>query len=359
MPYFIKYMLIIGLLSLGLGSCKKQQSFDQQMMLTALVDDYVLPSYEQLIEDNKEMEEACLVFIQQPSLNSLTNLQAAWEKTMATWSTVELLNFGPGRNSYRYLQLDNTPIRGIYIENAIIDTVVIDSVYLASRSSYTKGFAGIEYLIFNANASQQTIVDQYQTSVHKTRRAAYLLNSIKNTKALLEQIYKEWSTNYGTTVRQSTDNSTQGGLSSFSNAIVHMSQTMARKKLGKPLGKESVDQQIHKEYIESPYAHFSWEIILHNLKGIEAIFGDEHKGLGSFLAYQVNDPSLSQETSAKIASIKNLIEARTLSLHDDLTANQAAVEEVHKEMSALYEMLNEYIATYFSITILTNPDDGD
>jgi len=322
--FFKLFVLLLCIGLFNITACKKQANFDKEAMLSGLIDEYVLPSYQQLLVDNEALERACLSFEQSPTITTLEQVQEAWKTTMQSWSKVEMLVFGPGRDNYRYLKLDNTPTSLNFIENAIADTVLIDSLYIVDRSSYTKGFACIEYLLFDANNDQASLLNLYQTDVHKDRRFAYLQSSIKNAKGLIDELETEWNGSYGLTLSQGIGNSSQEGIAAFSNAIVHMSQTLAVKKLAKPLGKESADNLLHPEYVESPYAHFSWDIILYNLKGIQAVFG-----------------------------------ARQLTLFDDLTSNTSEVEEIYQEMSQLYINLSDAIAMYFSITILANPDDGD
>jgi hypothetical protein len=351
--------LILGIGLFNLVACKKQQDFDKTALLSEIINDYVLPNYAQLLVDNEALEIACINFGNTPTISNLEQVQATWKTTMQTWSTVEMLVFGPGRDNYRYLKLDNTPTGANFIENAIADTVQIDSSYIANRSSYTKGLASIEYLIFDVNNNQTSLLNLYQTASNKERRFAYLLNCIKNTKALVQEIEMEWRTSYANTLSQATGNSSEEGIASFSNAIVHMSQTLARKKLGKPLGKESNDQLVHPEYLESPYAHFSWEMILYNLKGIQQIFGRTEKGLGSYLTYLINDDAVTNRIVEQANTVETLIKARQLTLLDDLNANPAEVELIYQEMSKLYDELSNSISTYFSITILSNPDDGD
>jgi predicted lipoprotein len=341
------------------GSCQKPVDFDKQAMLEEIVRNYVVPTYQQLEEDNEEMELICLTFLNSPNIVGLTNLQNAWKKTMRTWSEVEMLYFGPGRVEYRYLKFDNTPISTSSIENAIADTVLIDSLYITNRSSYSKGLASIEYLLFDANANQQLIVDLYNVGINKARRSSYLLSCIKNTKTITNELTNEWRDTYGQTISTLTDNSTSGGIGNFSNAIIHFVQTIARKKLGKALGKESVDSLLHLEYLESPYAHYSSEIILHNIKGVKNLFGTKNNALGSYLADIINNEDLSIQITNKVATIEQLIEARSLTLYDDLTANTAEIEIIYQELKGLYEILHGEMASYFSIVVLSNPDDGD
>jgi predicted lipoprotein len=352
-------IVVITIGMLNMVACQKQQDFDKEAMLKGIINDYALPSYQQLLSDNIGLETACLNFQSTPTAATLETLQESWRTTMRTWSTVEMLTFGPSLTNYRYTKLDNTPIEPNFIENAILDTALIDSSYIADRSSYTKGFSSIEYLLFDANGNQSNLLGLYQTGANKERRFAYVLSCIKNTKALVGEIELEWSTSYAATLGAGTGNTTQEGIATFSNAVIHMSQTLAVKKLAKPLGKESADQLLHPEYLESPYAHFSWDIILYNLKGIQQIFGTSDNGLGSYLNYLVNDDALTNGIVNRANEIETLIKARQLTLFDDLTTNTAEVEHIYQEMTQLYIDLSANIATYFSITLLANPDDGD
>lgn len=352
-------LLFIGIGLFNMIACKKQQEFDKAAMLSEIVNTYVLPSYQQLLADSEMLEVACVNFANTPNLSTLEPLQNAWKKSMQSWSKVELLLFGPGRENYRYTQLDNTPIKSTFIENAINDTTLIDSSYIANRSSYTKGFASIEYLLFDQNKNQSALLNLYQNDPNKERRLVYVLNCIKNTKGLIYEIKEAWNASYGTTLSQGVGNASQEGIASFSNAIVHMSQTLAAKKLAKPLGKESADQLVHPEYVESPYAYFTWDIILYNLNGIQQIFGNTNEGLGSYLSYLINDDALTTSIANQASKVENMIQARQLTLSEDLMTNPTEVEEIYKAMRQLYLDLSGSIATYFSITILANPDDGD
>ncbi|WMX13982.1 imelysin family protein [Aureispira sp. CCB-E] len=352
-------MLLISVGLLNIVACKKQADFDKKSMLTGIINDYVLPSYQELQVDNQALEAACISFGNTRTMAQLEIMQNAWKKSMQSWSRVEMLVFGPGRTNYRYTQLDNTPIKSISIENSISDTTIIDSIYIAGRSSYTKGLASIEYLLFDENNDQVALLGLYQTDINKDRRFAYLLNCIKNTNALIRTIESEWRNAYGKTLSEGTGNTSQEGIASFSNAVVHMSQTLAAKKLAKPLGKESADQLVHPEYLESPYAHFSWDIILYNLQGIQQMFGTTERGLGSYLTYLINDETPTNRIVEQAKKVEILIKARQLTMLDDLTGDTAAVEEIYQEMRALYTDISNNISTYFSITILANPDDGD
>ena len=157
-----------------------------------------------------------------------------------------------------------------------------------------------------------------------------------------------------------TGNKTSGGIGRFSNAITHIAQTMSRKKIGKPLGKEAFGGVSNLTLVESKYADFSWQIIQNNLKGIEEIFGlNTDLRLGGYLSNVLGTDELTKEIEMKIQHIEGAIAARQQSLKNDIQQDKAAVELIYTDLKELYELLGRDMAIGLSITILPNPDDGD
>ncbi len=337
--------------------CSKDESFDQNQLLQDITHNFIIPQFKQLDSLNAVLENSTLAFTENPSLATLNNLQQRWLSAMQCWSTLEMLHFGPATDSYRYLQIDNTPANTGSIENSLVDTVFIDSLYIAQRSSYTKGFASTEYLIFGSgNNTMQDIVANYSTNNHHERRAAYLLNCAKNIHTVSSQLVFEWIPDGNNYAAQAIDSD---GLTNLCNSIIHLSQTVARKKIGKPLGKESSGQQVLPGLEESKYAHASWDIILYNIKGIKEVFGDREKGLGSLLSFNINDPTITDSIASLIRQIEQSVQARNLSFDIDIMTNTTDVEAIYQTVKALYELLSFNIAAYLPVTVFPNPDDGD
>ena len=347
-------------ISVFLG-CQKQTEFDRTAMLTEIAEAHVLPTLAQLETAMEGLETAATDFVQQPNMTHLETTQNAWRRAMEYWSEVEMLYFGPGRENYLYIQLDNTPTDPFYIERVIQDTTLIDSAAIQTRSSYTKGLGAIEYLLFEGNTGAANLLPQYQTAPDRLRRQAYLLSTIQYTKGLVQTLHHGWrpeGDNYAQTLSQATDDGTTGGLSRYSNAIIHISQTMARKKIGKPLGKES--PTIDPSLVESPYAAHTYAIIAHNLAGIAAIFGQlEEQRLGAFLTHQTGSPTATERILDQLEITQQLLEQRTASLQQDLQTDPTAVEALYQAHKTLHELIRSELSMAFSITVLTNPDDGD
>lgn len=353
-------LLLLGFLGLILTNkaCQKPTEFNKSAMLKAFVDESIVPNYQDLGTALATFQATAETFQQQPSMTSLENLQTAWKNSMQRWATVEYLTFGPARLNFRHLQLDNTPSSVNAIEQAIADTVIIDSFFISRQSSHTKGLASLEYLLFEP-AMGSTVLDLYTTAPNSSRRMAYLLSCIKHVRGLIEELNQAWTTDgYGQTFSQATDNSTNGGIGLISNAVVHMIQLIPQKKLARPLGKELPGNTVHPEHVESPYAQFSWTIIDQNLLGVEEILGDKDKGLGAYLTYITQDEQLIQQIQDKLQSARTKIAARTQSLSADLLSNQTEVEAIYQELSDLYDLMRA-VPAYLSITLLPNPDDGD
>lgn len=358
----LKVLLLCLAIAIIGNSCKKQQDFDKEAMLNTVVDDYVLPKLTSLLTLVNTLDETATSFVQNPTTNTLNNTQQAWKETMKIWSQIEMLYFGPGRDQYRYLMLDNTPVNTTSIEQSINSSTTLDSAAIANMSSYTKGLATVEYLLFST-ANSNDLVDLYTTNTTAAQRANYLTSTIKNAKKLIAELLFEWSPNggnYATELSSNTSNKTLGGIGRFSNAMIHITQTMARKKIGKPLGKEAANGTINAELLESKYADYSWEMILNNLRGVQQIFGtNDNNRLGAYLSSIVGNDGLTNDIATQITTIETAIVARNSSLKSDLTSDTAAVEAIYDQLKALYQVLSTDMAVSFEVTVLTNTDDGD
>lgn len=354
-------IFLLGLIitSISFSACKKQVEFDKKALLENIITDYVLESYQQVLTETKTLQQAVEKFTASPDLAKLEAAQKAWKNSMEAWSKVEGLYFGPGRNQYRYLQLDNTPIRVHSIEAALADTTTINLNYIRERGSYTKGLAAIEYLLFDSNGGNTVVLQKYQNATQAVRRQAYLFHSVEHAVQLLKALLEEWKNSYAKELASQTDNSSTGGIARFSNVLLHLTQTIARKKVGKPLGKESGSGSVQPQLVESPYAQHSWAIIHYNLLGLQALFGEEEKGMGSYLTYLLGNNTNTQKISQQFKKLVALTKQRPNSLQREVSSQAAAVETIYGELRQLYTLLEENYLPYVSITLLANPDDGD
>lgn len=363
MNHLYKYILVIAIIAIiGVQCQPPKEEFNKQSMLTTIATAYIQPTLQDLDKHIILLESNATIFLNNPTTSALLPLQGSWKNSMKLWSEIEMLDFGPANEQFIYLELDNTPINTTSIERMISDTTLIDSTTILNSSSYTKGLATIEYLLFSAT-SPQNLVDSYDASINTnaTRRAAYLINTIKNVKGLVKRLSNLWNENGGNyAIVNNTANEKEGGISRFVNAITHISQTMSRKKVGKPLGKEAFGNIPNINLVESKYANFSWEIILHNLYGLRAIFGiNDNNRLGSYLSHLLGDEELTNKVVQQIATVEQLLLARQQSLQSDIQNNPAEVEVIYQELKALYELIAIDVSSSFSIAILPNPDDGD
>lgn len=347
------------LLLISFSACKKQVAFNKQEFLENTINNYVLASNEELLQAANGLKTSTNQFLQTPNTPNLQQVQAAWKNTMNAWSVVEGLNFGPGRTQYRYLQLDNTPVRTASIEAALLDSTFIDLVYVRQRGSYTKGLATIEYLLFEGTGDHEIVVRKYLNGMQGAQRQAYLQYSVEHVLELIAALTLEWETSYAQELANLTDNGSTGGIARFSNVLLHLTQTIARKKIGKPLGKESSTGMVQPQLVESPYAHHSWEMIHYNLIGLQRLFGKEEQGMGSYLKNLLGDATNTNKIAAQFAKVVNLTKNRSISLQMEVTNQVQEVEEIYEEMKMLYQLLQEDYLPYVSITLLTNPDDGD
>lgn len=355
--YRLTAMGLVVLL-IQLFACEKQAEFDKQALLENITTTIVVNNYEEGVSKVSALKQAVEQFNNNPDLMKLEAAQDAWRAAMRAWSKVEGLYFGPGEDSFRYLQLDNTPIRATSVEAGIMDTATIDLNYIQQRSSYTKGLSTIEYLLFD-NGDNTVVLQKYQSGLNRIRRKDYLYYSVVHALELLEALTNDWKNSYGAELARMTDNSSTAGIARFTNMMMHLVQTVARKKVGKPLGKENSSNTPQPSTVESLYAQYSWEIVQGNLVSIQEIFGNSQTGIGSYLNYLLGDDSNTQKIANQLEKIITLIDQRPNSLKTEVTTQTTEVEAIYTELSTLYTMFSEDYLPYISVTLLANPDDGD
>lgn len=354
--------LFFLIILLSLTACKKKADFDKAQMLKDISNKVLMPKHQELVTTANTLLSKTTAFANTPNQANLQAAQTAWKTTMDAWSVCEIYNFGLIKDRYLFWLIDKTPTSETNITTILQDSSnLIDSTYIASQSAYSKGLPALEYLLFNADAN--TIISQYTSNPNYERRQILLKELSKNLVQQCSLILNTWAAsgeNYLATFQSALGDDLQGSISLLSNAMISLTQEIARKKLGKPLGKESSDGLVHTEFIESPYALYSLNIVAKNLEGIQLGFeAMEGLGLDDYLNHLTENEELTTQILAKLTTAQNQITAISTSLKVALDSQTTAIDAIYQELRNLLILLNTDMANNFGITVLPSDNDGD
>ncbi|MCP4443111.1 MAG: imelysin family protein [Aureispira sp.] len=356
----MRYIVLVILL-LSTVACKKKAEFDKEQMFKDIATNTILPAHLGLEAKANTLLLKVEAFVQNPNSIALSEAQTAWKVAMSIWAFCEAYNLGPVKERYLTWIIDRTPTNPTAIETIIADSAqLIDSSFVAEQSSYNKGFPAIEYLLFNTDNSK--ILSQYTNLNNVDRRKQYLTEVSSNLALQCSNLYNIWAPdgeNYSATFQSSLGNDLQGAISMLSNSMINLTQEIARKKIGKPLGKEANDGLVHPEFIESPYANYSFDIILGNLEGILLAFTTMGSGFDDYLNHLTENEDLSQKIITKIENARVKIVEINATLKTALANQTTKVEELYTEVRDLLILLNVDMANSFMVTVLPSDSDGD
>ena len=163
-----KYLaLVLTLLFLGCSSGSDKpdpqptdEGKDRSVMLKALAENVIIPSYDQFKTKFDLMSAKSKAFTAKPDAQTLTEFRSAWADAYVAWERVELFDFGPA---------EKQAIRNFFniypaSESGIAANITDPTSSLEVPASYpTQGFPALDYLINGLAANDTAIIAHYTT----------------------------------------------------------------------------------------------------------------------------------------------------------------------------------------------------
>ncbi|MDN5211518.1 imelysin family protein [Fulvivirgaceae bacterium BMA12] len=368
-PKFNVYLLTILLLIL-FGSCSEDggdgngnDDFDRVALLNNIGKNIILPNYQSFYQETSNLKDAAMDFAANPSAQLLTGLQTNWKAATLAWKNAEVIDLGPIDQLALKTSIDNWPTNTIAIGEALTTTKTIDNAYITSLGSSSKGLPAIEYLIFDPEGGNQTVLDAMATS---TNRLDYLVALCENLHSLAKQLFEAWdpaSDNYLNTFMQADGKDIGSSINMLANNVIFLAEIVKNEKIGVPLGKKSLGELLPKN-AEAWRSQSSLSFILENLKALKSIYkGADGEGFDDYLnhinARYLQDESLSQVIDTQFDSAIEATEAISLPLTDALTQEKDKVELAFEKAQQLVILLKTDMMSSLGLLVTFSDNDGD
>lgn len=348
-------ILLIGMI-LFFSACKRKEivqkdTFDKEQMLKEIADDYILKRIQAFEVLLSELQTAVDTFVDSVSLDNLKEAKYKWKLANRVYKESRVFNIGAIKETYSHLRIETRPANPIFIENNISDSLsVIDDAYFETIGFSSKGFGGIEYLLFHD--IPHNIVNEFQDE----QRKKYLKWAVQDVKKNIEVISNTWETVYYNQFYTSTTPGIESSVNILVNKLVEVTEKIYQEKLGKPLGKK--DGVVDASKTEAPISRQSVYFINYELNAIEQVF---KKGLYSYLddmSLTNNEEKLSKVIQLQIQEIRTII-GGIESLEEDISAQTGKTEELYNEFKELLVLLKVDVVSGLNILFVINDNDGD
>ncbi len=357
------YLLL--LISIGVISCSSEDtttdtvSFDETEFLNNLVDNIIVPRYNNFSTDLDAFVSEIGTFTTTPSTANLTELRAKWKTAYISWQSASAFQFGPDEDNLLNGNMNIFPTNTTKIDNHI----TTGGFDMEIVSTDAKGFPAVDYLLYGIGSNDAEIVEKYTTDTHAANRIKYLSDIGTQMKSVMDETKNDW-TSYATEFKTKTGTSTGSAISLFLNAYLKNYEDIKRLKFGIPSGVIAGSIDPLPEKCEAIYSGISMELAKANFNASLNYF----KGVGENGADGVGIEELliaEGQTELKNNIISAFSEAQAAlntvedPLSEKISTNLADVKNIYNKLQGVVVYLKTEMMASLAILVTYDSGDGD
>jgi uncharacterized protein len=327
-------------------------SYDTRCMLTALVDEIVIPNYAKLMDTAQAfaapsgpLGSYCSAISTAGESLAFADAETSWKSLVAEVQRTEVHAIGPASDNAFSLQYRLNSYMSGAVSTCGIDSIAASSnVDISARALNTRGIRALDYLLFNSDldhtcAPQVTSTSGWNDLPEAERKslrcdAAMLIASdMSDAAASIHRAWRAQGDNYRASFLQ--ESNTFQSLQATTDSMFYLEKGTKDAKLGTPLGIITACPDLTcPEFVEAPYSGHSLQNVITNLEIWSEMFSSNAET--GFDAHIESEgwPEVSQEFKL------NLDKALQLANRiDDSIASQASAIESEADQT---ECTNAY-----------------
>ncbi len=362
---FISFLLVQCIKEPDTNGTNLIDDFDRKEMLENLSDNFIIPGYQNYLNEINDLENSVNVFEQSPNLTTLTQVGDQFYLAASAWQKISFLEFGPAENIQLRSQTNVYPV-----DTALINSNIDSANYsLASIINIpAKGWQSIDYLLFH-NGNSNNSLNYFNSN---TARIQYLKDVIVDLKSNAEYVLTNWQNSYRLTfIDNNATNASGSAVSDMTNAIISHYEAFIRKgKIGLPVGVfngfSQAPMPFHVEglYLGSKleYASTAMQYFKKFINGLH--FNGNEDGLGlldyaNFVGAVAESENLSTAVNSQIDRIILANGLCTDTWSEFVQLSPAVSEEIYITYQRLIPLLKIDLTSALGIIITFQDNDGD
>ena len=316
------------------NSSNSAKTFDREEMLGFIVDQIIIPSFDNLESTLAELKISYDMFYTDTTADNLGELRNKWLASYKAWQHVEMYNIGKAMEDY-YLYKGNVyPVDTVRVKNNIEK----GGYDLNNPNNYdAQGFPTIDYLLFGLDKEESAVIDHYIDNDKNMAYLGILIDElISNTKAIND----DWKATKDSFVK-SIENTATSNLNMLVNDFIYYYERGFRaNKFGIPAGVFSASAL--PDRVEGFYSKiYSKDLALEAFTSIKNFFNG--------VSFESNDV-----TGPCIKSYLDFLESNKVSLLSDEINQQFNIAE--DDIDELDSNFSEIVSTDHT-EILTTYDN--
>lgn len=343
-------------------SSSTKRSFDREEMLKFIVNQIIIPSFNNLETNLAELKTSFDLFEEALTEDNLRDLRNKWLDAYKAWQYVEMFNIGKAMEDYYLFKSNIYPVDTSRV-NANIDSGTYD---LENPNNYSaQGFPTIDYLLYGLDNDPSKVINHLRDNSKKRDYLGVIIGTLfDNTKAIKQY----WNAVKDEFVK-STENTASSNLNMMVNDFIYYYEKGFRaNKFGIPGGVFSSGAL--PDRVEGYYSEvFTKELALVAMTSIKNFFNgisfenNEVKGqcLKSYLDYIESEKEklLSDEINAQLDIAERSINELNTSLVDQINSDLTTVLRTYDDIQATVVLLKVDMLQVLNINVDYADADGD
>lgn len=348
----------LGFLSVLAFTANAHAESRWQSLNQMVVDQHILPRYQQLETDTQALAQATALFCTQHTRSAFEQLKATYHRAMDSWMAIQHIRLGPVEASLRYYRYQiwpdkhNTGTKHLQGLLKSEDRERLEPKQFAQSSVAVQGLTALERLLFPTASDS----GQFGSPEAPSYRCELMLAITGNLAQMSSEIVTDWAageTPYRThvlTAGPENDDfaSHEEVASQWLNSISTQLQVITEQKLFRPL------EQFRLKRAESWRSRRSLQNILLNLLAIRELYAI---GLSPKLSEDPLDNTIKKAFDQTIASVKAL----DIPLYDIKQDSPEAkkLEKILADARQLTALTSSELPQALGLSLGFNSLDGD
>lgn len=327
--------------------------FDAITLLESIVDNHLLPEFQEFDTDASALVIAKNIFVETPSTDNLNNLREAYFKAYLSFQSVGKYESTVTENLNFYLNLNAHPLNTNGIKAFILnqENINLSSILTQDR----QGFPALDYLLYGLAETDEAILSFY-TNSNANDYNSFLSKVTNRIATLTSEVKNDFENNLANKIKSDAG----FGNSIFNNYLEYFEKRVRSSKVDFPAGK--FDGTPSPEVIESLFnPEKSKRLLIEAFNDIELFYlgTEESESSWSKILINLEEDGLDAKIKLAILEAKNTIDDLNDNLKLQVETDNTKMLATRDKIQQVVRLLKVDVVSVLGISITFIDNDGD